>query len=112
MAIIPGKPDLPAKVAVGEYTGNGVTTGRTIALPFTPKLVMIIWDTGGFFMSPMGSVGAYGMRYAVSANVWGQFNADAARPDLTTNGFKVNHDPNTAVSTNANTAPYRYIAFG
>jgi hypothetical protein len=98
-------------VESGSYTGNG-TTNRTIALAFTPKLVVVVCETAS---SPMYfsdiSTGLYGWQILSSAAASKGSNFFPERfPRVTTNGFIVSG--NAANDTNQNTRVFHYFAFG
>lgn len=113
-----------AKIVIGSYTGDG-TTGRTINLGITPKLIFLYWQdsAGSYNYSSMGLPStANGKNAAVqiytalnAQGVYGVGDDTQTNQDKTlkivTNGFLVMAGGVPAASsTNYNGQTYNYIA--
>jgi hypothetical protein len=94
--------------ATGTYTGNDATN-RTIALAFTPKLVILDAGSNGYLFVSNVNTGTYGHQVP-SGSTPQHEAANATRPALTTNGFIVSGTAGS--NTNRNAAPYYYFASG
>lgn len=107
----PGNPPAPtpgrAQFAAGSFVGDA-SSNRLIALPFTPRLVLLAARGGfsRFTVSPLTqTAGALGLQFTASAGTTA--TVDSIRPRLTTGGFVV--DSNTQ---NQNAIIFDYVAFG
>lgn len=103
-----------AQIATGEYTGDS-TNNRTIALPFTPKFVMVVGRSNDAAMgiSDIGPVGTAWFGFAAAGANGSTFKRSTQnlRPTRATNGFLVNWD-SVAGSLNTLGVVYDYFAIG
>lgn len=101
-----------AKIASGTYTGDD-TSPRTIALPFTPKIVFISILSGALWMTILepGNPGiTSGAKYSSSGTDGDTDNA-GLQVGLVTNGFRVG-GAGYDVGANGDGFTYNYTAIG
>jgi len=93
----------PLNVFLGTYTGNGVFSGRAVAMgdPFLPKVVLVHPTTTGVtIIRPNSLAGDHSFHYANGINDIGY-----AVQTLTATGFTVGYECNTDL------LPFFYFAF-
>ena len=100
----------------GTYTGDG-TVKRLISLPFTPRAVLLVDETGMMSDDIKGTcgglaVGGAGLTAYNSSGTYARtWNNNYTCLMITTNGFYVNYNSSQKVRTNTSGVSYRYIAF-
>lgn len=98
-----------SRIVSGTYVGNNASS-RTIATPFTPKLVLVYAGDNGGLGIGLSSVAFTGTILSDTANI---IASDSSNPVITTNGFITGTaSAGTNASMNSSGITYTYVAFG
>jgi hypothetical protein len=100
------------KTTTGSYNGNASsgTSDRTITIGFTPKLVVIYWNTSE--PTYVASIGFGSSGYCGLSFPDGDLSGNnSSRPAMTTNGFII-AGGNSEGQLNKTGVAYNYVAFG